>query len=113
MQLGRDIETLLQLNDDMKVAIGIIERQIVFKNSLWIHRMASKGIGKDISSLVADVRWAERTGRIRMNTWARTSQERRRTSNLMGYQFSSPPQSPRPQDEAQIPHIDLTRSSYP
>ncbi|KLO16559.1 hypothetical protein SCHPADRAFT_204449 [Schizopora paradoxa] len=83
-------ECISQLKIDaeyLREAAQIIEDQLPFRNRLWIRSMVKLGIGKAASSLVSDVRWAEKTGKTRARTWAENNQELRRSKNLMGYQF--------------------------
>ena len=47
-----------------------------------------RDLGGDVRHFVADIRWAEETGRTRNNTWGKPGDRtaNRRMRNTMGYQ---------------------------
>jgi hypothetical protein len=58
--------------DELVEAAEIIRSQLPHKNRIWINSMVSQDIGADVSRLVKDVHYVEKTGRRRPCTWART-----------------------------------------
>lgn len=91
LQVEESFERLKQLAKDLRESADIIDRQINQRNALWARRLTGFGFGKDVSALVAAVRWQERTGRVRTTTWPRNAQESRKSRFLMGYLPSSSP----------------------
>lgn len=87
IQLQRGVEFLSVRANELVEASDIIKSQLVNRNHIWVTSLVKQNIGQDASSLVADVRWAESTGRTRSVTWARNPQEARRSRNLMGYRL--------------------------
>ncbi|KLO05592.1 hypothetical protein SCHPADRAFT_883687 [Schizopora paradoxa] len=88
-ELNEGILLLEEWSRDLRKAADVIDRQLPFKNSIWINSMVRQGLGKAASSLVSDIRWAESTGRTRLPTWGQSTRERHRQANLMGYHFAA------------------------
>ena len=57
--------------DELVKAAEIIRSQLPHQNRIWINSMASQDIGADVSRLVQDVQYIEKTGTRRPRTWPR------------------------------------------
>jgi hypothetical protein len=74
--------------EELREAAEIMSDQIQHRNALWMHSVVRRDIGHDAAQLVADVRRLK-LGRVRPTTWPRNKEERRRSSNTMGYEMDA------------------------
>jgi hypothetical protein len=83
------INALYMRADELVEAAEIIRSQLPHKNGIWINSMVSQDIGADVSQLVQDVHYIEKTGTWRPRTWPRSGDYKaaRRSRNTMGYQI--------------------------
>ena len=91
LKLQTKINALYMRADELVEAAEIIRSQLPHQNRIWINSMASQDIGADVSRLVQDVQYIEKTGTRRPRTWPRAGDHEaaRRSRNTMGYQIRS------------------------
>ena len=88
-KLQTKINALRMRADELIEAAEIIRSQLPHENRIWINSMVLQDIGADVSRLVQDVHYVEKTGTRRPRTWPRAGDHEaaRRSRNTMGYQI--------------------------
>ena len=88
-KLKTKINALSMRAEELIEAAEIIRSQLPHENRIWINSMVSQDIGGDVSRLVQDVHYVEKTGTWRPRTWPRAGDHEaaRRSRNTMGYQI--------------------------
>ena len=88
-KLQTKINALRMQADELIEAAEIIRSQLPHENHIWINSMVLQDIGTDVSQLVQDVHYVEKTGTRRPWTWPRAGDHEavRCSRNTMGYQI--------------------------